>query len=381
MKDNAIRRILTFFALISVVLVAVAVDSARNISRSIASSDWVNHTHAVILEVSSILSSLHVGEGATLAFVVTGDARNKATCREAFSDMAEHLELAKALTRREPAQHDQVLNLEALVNQRAKFSDDVIAARGSTTPEAVRTLLAADAAADPEADIQRAADKLTNDEMALLADRDKASFLQAQTTQWTVWSGVSLDFLLLCGVAWVIRDDIAARRRAATVLQEANEQLEIRVRERTAELAKANEGLVAENYERRWANQALEHQLRYDRLIIDSINDLVFVLTKAMNVSRINPAVVLQTGWEAADLVNKPFSSIVRLSGGDRGAETSLVDPMAQALAAGHDLQNQTGLLEDKRGGNTTVRLALYPLRDRDKVVGGVVIIQAAPRV
>jgi hypothetical protein len=54
---------------------------------------------------------------------------------------------------------------------------------------------------------------------------------------------------------------------------------------------------------------------------------------------------------------------------------------MAQALAAGHDLQNQTGLLEDKRGGNTTVRLALYPLRDRDKVVGGVVIIQAAPRV
>jgi CHASE3 domain sensor protein len=376
MKDPAIRRILAFFALISAILVVVAVDSARNITRSIASSDWVNHTHAVILETGGILSSLHVAEGAVLSFVVTGDPRTSTSAREAFADMATHLETAKALTRLEAAQHAEVLQLETLVNQRLKFGQDVMAARQSNQPEAVRGLLAADAAADPLHALQAAADKLINEEMALLAERDQASYRQAQTTQLTVWSGVALDFLLLCGVAWVIWDDMAARRRAAAILQEANEQLDAKVRERTAELAKANEGLVTENFERRWANQALEHQLRYDRLIINSIHDQVYVLTKALNISRINPAVAQQAGWEAQDLANKPFSSIVRLSGEHRGGPPSLGNPMAQALEAGQDLQDQPALLEDKRGQGIPVRLSLYPLRDGDKVVGGVVILR-----
>ena len=58
--------------------------------------------------------------------------------------------------------------------------------------------------------------------------------------------------------------------------------------DRTAELASTNATLSTENLERQWANQALEHQLRYNHLIVDSINDLVFVLTKALNISRVN---------------------------------------------------------------------------------------------
>jgi PAS domain S-box-containing protein len=375
MKDKAIQRILVFFALISAVLVVVAVDSARNITRSVASSDWVNHTHAVIAEANGVLSSLHVGEGAVLTFVVTGDAHSRTTAREAFAAMSEHLETAKALTRREAVQHAQVLQLEALTAPRVKFSQDVIAARQADQPETVRTLLAADAANEPLGQIQGAADQLINDEMALLAERDRASYLQAQTTRWTMWSGVALDVLLLGGVAWVIWDDMAARRRAAAVLEEANARLDAKVRERTAELASTNESLVTENFERRWANQALEHQLRYDRLIINSIHDLVFVLTKALNISRINPAVAQQTGWEPQDLANRPFASIVRLSVAEPG-DAALGDPMTQALAAEHELRDSPGLLEDKRGRSIPVRVALYPLRDGDKVVGGVVILQ-----
>jgi hypothetical protein len=47
---------------------------------------------------------------------------------------------------------------------------------------------------------------------------------------------VALDVLLLGGAGWLIWDDIAARRRVAETLKEANENLETRVRERTAEL-------------------------------------------------------------------------------------------------------------------------------------------------
>jgi len=380
-RDKTVGRMLGVFLLISAVVIAVAVTSVRNINRSVASSDWVNHTHAVMLEVNSVFSSLQAANVAALTFVATGDGRTQAAGREAFSDLAEHLEVAKALTRQEPLQHEQIVHLEALANRRADFDRGVLGRPPPERPEAARALAAPDASAEAMDEIQRAVAKLTDQEMALLAERDRASFLQAQTTRWTVWSGVALDILLLGGAAWLIRDDIAARRLAAATLEEANNQLETKVRERTAELAAANEGLTTENLERRWVNQALEHQLRYDQLIISSISDMVLVVTKALNISRINPAVVRLTGREAQELIHRPVSAIARLTERAGGAEALLLDPLAQALAEGHDLREQAAMLEDKLGRKIPVRLALFPLRDRDKVVGGVVILQVIPQV
>ncbi len=372
--DRIIRRILLAFAVISAVLVAVVVIAVRNINRSELSADWVNHTHAVILEVDSVLADAHVGDGALRTFVMTGDTHDLTTAREAFSSMSEHLEIAKALTRDEPAQHDQILKLETLANKRAEVGTRVLAAWPNDHAAAVRLLIAADAEAATTSEIRRAVEKLKSDEMALLADRDTASFLQAQTTRWTVWSGVALDFVLLGGVAWLIRDDMLARRRAIEVLEAANVQLDEKVRARTAELSAANERLTAENLERRWAHQAMEHQLHYHQMIVNSINDLVLVVTKVLNISRVNPAVVHLTGAEPSALINRPLSSIVRLANPPAG-----VDPLAAALREGRDLRDLPAFITDLRGQPVAVRFTLFPVRDGNKVVGGVVILELAP--
>jgi PAS domain S-box-containing protein len=378
-NDKTIRRVLAFFLLIAAVLIVVAVQTARNLSRSAASSDWVNHTHAVILEVEALRSALYVGDGAVHTYVLTGDTHDQAACSEALSNVAEHAEIAQALTRNEPAQHEQILQLASLVDQRAEFYQAVLAARQAGNTEKVRTLLAADAGRAALRDIQRKIELLKNEELALLTERDTASYLQAQATRWTVWAGVALDVLLLGGVAWLIRDDLAARRRVTATLQEANARLEARVQERTAELAAANARLSTENLERQWANQALEHQLHYHQLIVDSIDDLVFVLTKALNISRVNPAVVHLTGLEPSALINQPLTRVVRLVAAHPGAHAPLLDPIAQALREGHDLRDQPAIVEDQRGRQIPVRFTLFPLRDRDKVVGGIVTLQIVP--
>ena len=289
------------------------------------------------------------------------------------------MEITKALTRNEPAQHGQILQLESLVNLRAEFYRAVLAARQAGNGEKVHTLLAADAGRSALRDIRRKIDLLKNEELALLTERDTASYLQAQATRWTVWLGVALDVLLLGSVAWLIRDDLAARRRAAVAMQADNERLEARVQERTAELAAANARLSTENLEKQWANKALTHQLHYNQLIIDSIKDLVFVLTKGLRISRVNPAVVHLTGLEPAALINQPLARVVQLLTRHPAADAPLTDPIAQALKEGHDLRDQPALVEDKRGRKTPVRFTLFPLRDGDKVVGGIVTLQISP--
>ena len=380
MKDHTVKRILGFFILIFAVVVYVSYDSVRNINRSMSGNDWVNHTHEVILEVNGALSDIRSGDAAVLSYVVTGDVRSKVESKEVFGDLDEQLGVARDDTRHEPAQHEEILRLIGLCNARVDFDRSVLAARDSNDLAQVRSLLAGGAGVEASREIQTLVEKITTEEMALLADRDHAAFDQAQTTRVTVWSGVVLDFFLFSGVAWLIWSDIVARRKAAAALQDANDKLEIRVKERTAELATAVEKLSAENLERRWANQTLEHQLHYNQLIINSINDLVFVLTKAMNISRINPAVVHLVGLEPSELINRPLSSVVRLDIPDGAAGAPLVDPLTLALSEGRDLRDQPAIVEDKRGRRTPVRLTIFPLRDRDKVVGGIVILQLAPR-
>ena len=173
-------------------------------------------------------------------------------------------------------------------------------------------------------------------------------------------------------------DEIGRLSKSFIVMRDVlkkNRALESEVKQKAQEIGLANEKLILENLERRWINQALEHQARYNQVIIDSMNDLVFVLTKAMNISRINPAVVRRTGFEPRELINSPLSLFVRLSEEALGSKQTLLDPLTQALREGHDLRDQAAVIQNKLGRLTPVRLTLFPLRDRDKVVGGVIIL------
>lgn len=375
MHDKIIRRLVTLFVVIAAVLVVVAIAAVRNINRAVAGTDWVNHTHAVILELGGLRAGFHASDAALRTLALTGHEQDEAACREASAQLAESLEVLKALTRADPGQTQQVARLEQLATTRANLTRDTLAARKAGQQETVRTLLAADTAAGVVSEVRRGVEKLKLEQMALLAQRDSEAYLQAQTTRWTVWTGVALNFVLLGVTAWLVRDDIAARRQAAAALTEANAQLDAKVQARTAELSATNEKLAGENLERRWGAQALEHQLRYNDLIVNSISDLVFVLTKAQNISRINPAVTQLTGFESTQIINRPMSSLVRLT----GATPETADPVGQALKLGRDLRDAAATLTTSRQQEIPVRFTLFPLRDRDKVVGGVVILRVAP--
>jgi PAS domain S-box-containing protein len=359
MKDNIEKWLVGIFVAILGVICLVAAVTVRNLQRSLASSDWVNHTHAVIMAADGIVSALHAGEAALRTYLFTGDARDQAAYRKAYSDLGEQLQLALALTRGEPAQRAQFRELEMLIAHRLDFAQAAAQARSREGLEAMARLLAADNAQSSGAEISRRVEKLKEEQRTLLEARDRASYLQAQTTRWTVLTGVVSNFLLLVFVGWLIRDDLAGRRRVAAALAQANAQLESKVSERTAQLEQAN--------------QALEHQFRYNQLIINSITDMVFVISKALNITRINPAAVHESGLLAAALVGTPIGRVLAPVPGAAGPPFS-PEAILQSLREGREIHDRPAAMSRKDGQTVPVRCSLFPVRDQDKVVAGVVV-------
>jgi PAS domain S-box-containing protein len=368
------RRVLTFFLLIAAVLVGVVVATLRNLNRSIATADWVNHTHALITELDSLQPLLAAAEGDLSRYLLTSDQRDHLDYQDKFAQLGESLNVINALLADSPGEKSLFAPIAAVLTRRAELANRIAQLKKTGELDALKKLLADDAESGDRRELARSVEKFREKQAELLSERDRLSYIQAETTRWTVLSGVVLDFLLLCGAAWLIRDDLAARRRATRLLEQTNEELEAKVRVRTVELSDSNAKLTLQNIEDRWARQALEHQNRYNLLIIDSISDAVFVITKLMNISRMNPAAVHLTGFEPVDLVDRPLSRVLRLEGHDPAQTT--YDPLARTLVDGHELRAKPAVLTTKPGQPVRVRLSIFPLRDGDKVVGGVVVIE-----
>lgn len=375
MKENIIRRVVALFILMLVVLAYVAVSAVRNIQQSIKSEDWVNHTHAVIMDADDILSYLHAGDSSLRNFLITGDRRDQEAYRLDYGTMVEKLVDAEALTRwgdEEKPLHDRILDLQVLISNRNDVARSIVQSFNSGGLAGARTLFATHPDVESIGKIERAVGNLIGYEENLLRERDKEEHLQAQATRLTVYTGVAANFVLLGIMLWLIMDDLAARRKAAQALEEANAQLEAKVQERTAELVKTNQSLKQENLERRWSYQALDHQLRYNQLIINSIAELVFVVSRALNISRVNPAVVHQTNFEPQELIAQSIERVLQFPPDATGAQ----NPLITAMRDGREIQERPATLLNRAGAAIPVHFSLIPLHDQDKVVGGVVTVR-----
>jgi len=112
------------------------------------------------------------------------------------------------------------------------------------------------------------------------------------------WS--ETDRLMFC-----VAHDITERKRAEETLQRAHDELEIRVRERTAELAQANEGLRAEIAERQRAERALTDQRAFLRQVIDLNPSFIFAKDRAGRFTLANQALADAYGSRVEELLGK----------------------------------------------------------------------------
>lgn len=382
MKEKIEQRVIGLFVLMLAILGYIAWSSMKTPVEAKMSSDWVNKTHATITDVNAVLSSLHAGDSALRTYLLTGDPRDQGAYRSAYAEMVEHLQVAKSETEsgdEKALLHSQILEMETLISNRIDFTRSVALARakgGDAGLAQARQILIDHPDIEPMGKLQRLVKDINDSENSLLTQRDRDAHERNIATRNTIYTGVVVNFVLLILTIWLMRDDLAARKEAHNALENANAMLEAKVQERTAELVQTNKVLKQENLERKWSSQALDHQLRYSQLIINSIYELVFVISRALNISRINPAVTHNTNWEPQDLVTQSLDRVLKPSGAEAAAGDESQHPIVFAMRQGREIQDKEALLVSKSGKTATVRYSMVPLHDQDKIVGAVVTVR-----
>jgi CHASE3 domain sensor protein len=369
MKENIEKRVVGLFFLMLVILVGVAWLAANTIRKSTDKSAWVNQTHEVILGANSAASLLHAGDASMSAYLLTGDRRDQENYRTAYRAMASQLVVSVDTTKLNPY-HKDFLSLTNLIGQHINFTRSLVQAREQGGEDAARQLALSHPDGSSTADIDFLVRQINEHQDNVLKQRDAEAVIQAKDTTNVIRAGVIVNFALLLFASVLIRDDVKSRRIAATAMAEANAQLEAKVQERTAELVKSNQSLKKENLERRWSYQALDHQFRYNQLIVNAISEMVFVISKALNVSRVNPSVTHVTEWEAQDLISQSIERVLQIPA------DGPANPILTALNEGRELQERPAAVVTKSGASLQVRFNLVPLRDDNKVVGGVVTVR-----
>ncbi len=110
----------------------------------------------------------------------------------------------------------------------------------------------------------------------------------------------------VCGIS----TDITERKQAEVALQQLNEQLENRVRERTAELEQLNEILIDEVALRAKAEAMLRRREQEFRALVENAPDIITRFDRELRYVYVNPAVELATGLSAKDFIGKTHQEL-----------------------------------------------------------------------
>jgi signal transduction histidine kinase len=239
--------VLAFLA--SVVLLAIiCVVSYRAVGTLIANNESVSHTQDVLEDLQEIRTLLLQAETDARGFLLSGTDVYKIAYENDLQAIPQKIGKLKEKTKDTPSHQERFVVLENAVKSRLDLLEEYIDRRevlGMTVvppgqgPEGKRRMDA----------VRAALDDIGNEEHRLLEQRTEQS---RQSTQRLLVT-LALSFLgslgLICLVFYLALRDIRARRSNEERLRASRDELEDRVRERTAELTVLNIELERSNRE------------------------------------------------------------------------------------------------------------------------------------
>lgn len=257
MRISLENKISAGFGFALLILCAIGVVSYRNTIELVEAADWQTHTYKVLESLQRLLTNLTDSETGERGYLITNKSDYLIPYRSSVLEVARTLKDLRGLISDNPIQTSRLEVLDSMVSKKLADLEATISLREDKGFEAVLPVFMIESGEMALEDIRKIILEMSNEEKTLLQLRDKKVKKVAENTIITVISAGVLACGLVALSYLVIHRDLVGRSLLEEALRRSHEILEVRVRERTAELAKVNEGLLTEINQRKRAEAEL----------------------------------------------------------------------------------------------------------------------------
>ena len=219
MTRLSVQQLATAGFLVAVAAILSLAGIGWNFARqTLEASAFVSHTHQVIGVTSDIQSDIYRSEAAQRAFLASGNAGYLQERDATLAVVDTGLRQFAWLTADNPQQQARVSELRGEIAARVQIFHENEARLPSETPQALDERVARGVRRLDR--IRTLLDQINTEERRLLAEREGVEDQRAQSTVTTFAVFLVALVLLLGGIAWRLRLDWAARRRAEEAVTE-----------------------------------------------------------------------------------------------------------------------------------------------------------------
>jgi PAS domain S-box-containing protein len=329
---NLRRRMQFAFGLATLTLLVVGAVLYRSTVTSSESDQWVEHTHDVIDNLRGLAFAMEAVESSCRGFVLTGNESYIKACHASEMEVERSESTVKGLTIDNAGQQHRLADLQSLTAERFALAGKVIDLRRI---QGLR--VAADAIRDgPSQPVMSAflglVNEMQNDELRLLALRDKDANRRLAETKIYLIAGTILGFLVTAGAGWSAQRDSARRERAEGTL--------------------------------------LESERKY-RMLVNGVQDYAFLMLGPHGeILSWNHGAERMTGCRSEEIAGQSYSRFFPADEIDRGRPDEIL-----RLAAASGQYEEQGIRVRKDGSQFPVRTTYAPSRDPDGVLLGFSVI------
>jgi signal transduction histidine kinase len=252
------KKVLLLLGVGLVFFLANALLSYQLVGRLLRNGELVVHTHEVLAKLEETIAALIIAESSQRGFLLTGDAIYLEPYSVHVKQVAEHLARFEELTADNPGQQGRAHRLRRLIDRRLAIIQGSLEANRTSGREAARQFVLRGRGHETMDAILALASEMKRSEERLLLTRSQDSAASGRLVLLSILAANLLGMALVVVTGRSLLRYFAERKHSEEALHEAQGLLEVRVEERTSDLALANQRLQQFTIELERSNRELQ---------------------------------------------------------------------------------------------------------------------------